>query len=134
MSDLIGGQVQLAFQAPINVISHIKSSKLRAIAITGETRLEALPQVPTYAEAGLPGYDMKSWFGILAPAGTPKSIIDKISSEMATILVMPDILSYLAKQGLEPYISTPEQFDATLRGDMVKWARVIKTANIKAEN
>ena len=133
-TDLIGGQVQLLFSNPLNAIPHIKTGQLKAIAVTGETRLSALPQVPTFAEAGLPGFGMKNWNGILAPAGTPKEIIDKLSAEIAKILVMPDIKEKLASQGVDPFISTPEQFAALLKAEMVRYAKVIKAGNIKMEN
>ena len=133
MTDLIGGQVELSFQTTIASIPHINSGKLKAIAITGDERLPSLPQVPTYAEAGLPGYGIAAWMGIVAPAGTPKAIIDKMSSEVAAILVMPDILEYLAKQGMEPFISTPEQFAALIRSQIAMYTNIIKAANVKLE-
>ena len=135
LTDLIGGQVQLSFQTPISVMAHIKSGKLKAIAVTGEKRLAALPPVPTFAEAGLPEYDPTTgWFGIVVPAGTPKAIIDKMSSEMAQILAMPDTQEFLAKQGMEPYISTPEQMTAMIRSQINRYAKIIKDANVKLEN
>jgi len=134
LSDLIGGQVQLSFQIPISAIPHILSGKLKALAITGENRLALLPQVPTFAEAGLPGYDISGWYWIVAPARTPKAVVDKLSNEIAAILVMPDIQQNLAKQGIEPVISTPEQFAALIRSEIARYAKIIKTANIKLEN
>ena len=134
ITDLIGGQIQMHTNNPLVMISHIKSGKLRAMATTGESRLPALPQVPTFTEAGLPGLDVKVWFGVLAPAGTPKAIIDKLSTEIAKILAMPDIKEKLLSQGLKPYYSTPDQFAALMKADMAKYAKIIKTANIKMEN
>lgn len=134
LSDLLGGQVQLYFSPPINLLPQIKAGKLKAIAISGQSRLSALPQVPTFSEAGLPGFDAKFWQGVLAPAGTPKPIVDKLSSEIARILAMPDISEKLASQGAAPFISTPEQFAALIKADMARYAHVIKTANIKLEN
>ncbi|MFH1605662.1 MAG: tripartite tricarboxylate transporter substrate binding protein [Pseudomonadota bacterium] len=133
VSDLIGGQVQISFQVPISVISHIKSGRLKTIAITGETRVSALPQVPTFAEAGLPGYGLAGWFGIAAPAGTPKDIINKMSSEVVAILGTPDVQKFLANQGSEAFISTPEQTAALIKEGIAKYARIIKAANIKVE-
>jgi tripartite-type tricarboxylate transporter receptor subunit TctC len=92
-----------------------------------------LPQVPTMAEAGLPGFEMSGWTGMFVPAGTPKSIIDKISGEMAGILALPEIVEKLGNEGLEPFISNPEQFAALLRSDMARFAKLIKDANIKVE-
>jgi len=133
MPDLLGGQVQLSFQIPISTINYIKSGRLKAIAITGETRLATLPQVPTFAEAGLPDYKMQGWYGIVAPAGTPKEIVDKMSREMAVILAMPDILEYLARQGMEPYVSTHDEMTALIKADITKYAKIIKDANIKIQ-
>jgi tripartite-type tricarboxylate transporter receptor subunit TctC len=133
LPDLIGGQIQLSFQTPIGAIPHIRNGKLKAIAYTGETRLAALPQLPTFAEAGLPGFDMRFWYGILAPAGTPRGIIDKLSTEIGRILAMPDIKETLDSLGTEPFISTPEKFAALMQADMAKFVKIIKTANIKGE-
>jgi len=131
--DLISGQLQLSFHVPISVIPHIRSGRLRPIAISGKTRVPALPQVPIFAEAGLPAFDIAGWTGLFAPAGTPKDIVDKISAEMARILTMPEIVERLVNQGLEPLISTPEQFAALLQSDMAKFAKLIKDAHIKVE-
>lgn len=133
MTDLIGGQVDLSFQTTIATIPHIRSGKIKAIAITGDTRLPSLPQVPTYAESGLPGYGIAAWMGIVAPAGTPKAIIEKMSNEIAAILVMPEILEYLAKQGMEPFISTPQQFAALIKSEIAMYTNIIKIANVKLE-
>jgi tripartite-type tricarboxylate transporter receptor subunit TctC len=132
--DLIGGQVQMFINNPLTVIGHIKSGRLRAIAVTGEVRVPALPQVPTFTESGLPGLDVKPWFCVLAPAGTPKPVIGKLSTELARIIAMPDVQEYLAKQGMNPFTSTPEQLATLMKTDMAKWAKVIKSANIKLEN
>lgn len=134
LTDLIGGQVQLSFMTPSIVIGHIKAGRLKALAIDRKTRLSVLPQVPTFAEGGLPDFDAKAWLGILAPARTPNAIINKLSAAIAKMLAMPDIEQKLASEGLDPMLSTPEQFAALLKADMAKFAKVIKTANIKAEN
>ena len=132
-TDLISGQVQSAFLGSINVVPHIKSGRLKAIAITGEARMGALPEVPTFAEAGLPGFD-GSWQGVLAPAGTPKAIIEKLSTEIARIVAIPDVREKLRSQGAEPYISSPEKFTALMKADMARYAKIVKAANIKFEN
>jgi len=134
VTDLVSGQVQLFFNSPSSLLPYVKSGKLRGIAIARTTRLPALPQVPTFIESGLPGFGMKSWHGVLAPAGTPKAIINKLSTEIARILTLPDTIEKLAGQGGEPFISTPEQFAALLREDTEKYASIIKAANIKMEN
>lgn len=134
VNDLLGGLVQLTIQPPIFVLSHVKAGKLKALAISGNARFSALPDVPTFAEAGLPGYDMNAWFGLLAPAGTPKAVIDKLSAEIARILVLPDIKEKLLGQGLEPFISTPEQLAALMKSDLVKYGKLIRAANIKLDD
>ena len=113
---------------------HSKNGKLRAIAITGERRLPALPEVPTFTEAGLSGFDMKSYFGVLAPAGTPKAIVDKLSNELAKYLGQPDFKDKLTSQGMDAFISSPEQYAALLKQDMATFAKIIKAASIKFEN
>jgi tripartite-type tricarboxylate transporter receptor subunit TctC len=133
VTDVLGGQVELTFQVPISVAMHIASGKLKPMAITGEGRTQTLPQVPTFAEAGLPGFDLSGWTGILAPAGTPKAVIDRISTEMAAIIGLPDIHDKLVKQGMEPFVSTPEQFAAKIKADVAKFGAIIKTAKMKIE-
>jgi tripartite-type tricarboxylate transporter receptor subunit TctC len=133
LTDLLGGQVQLHFNVPINLISPVKSGKLKAIAISGESRLAALPQLPTFSEAGLPNFDVSYWQGVAIPAGTPKAIIAKMSTEIARILAMPDVRERLVSQGAEPFISKPEQFAAMVRAETVNYAKAIKTANIRLD-
>ncbi len=133
LADLVAGQVQMYFGPPIIVIPFIKSGRIKAIAVSGEHRLSALPQVPTFTEAGLPGLDAKVWYGILAPAGTPKDIIDKLSVAIAKILATTDVKEKLVLQGMEPFSAGPGEFAALLKADMAKFGTVIKTANIKIE-
>ena len=133
LTDFLGGQIQVYLNAAVNFIPHIKSGKVRALAVSGEKRLAVVPELPTFTEAGLPGYNVKSWFAILAPAGTPKPIIDKLSREIARALTTPDFKERLAAQGSEPFINTPEQFGELMKADMAKYAKVIKAANIKLD-
>lgn len=133
LADLVGGQVQLMFATPPPSIPHVKSGRLKAIAVSGESRFRALPQVPTFTEGGLPGMDMKSWWGVLAPAGTPKAIIDKLSAEIARILDMPEISEKIVNMGANALTSTPEQFAALMKVDFERFAKIIKTANIRLE-
>jgi len=134
LTDTIGGQVQMFINNPITLIPHLKSGKIKPIAISGAKRSPALPQVPTFTEAGLPGFDVRFWYGVLAPAGTPKPIIDKLSAEIKKILAAPDFGDKLVSQGLDPFISTPQQVYTQMKADMANYARVIKTANIKIEH
>ena len=133
VTDLIGGQVQLSFQVPISVITQVKAGRLRAIAISGKTRVSALPQVPTFAEAGQPAFDIAGWSGLFGPAAVPRDIVDKLSGEMVRILALPDVVEKLQAQAMEPMISTPDQFAAMIKSDLIKFAKVIKDANIKAD-
>ncbi|HZN22762.1 MAG TPA: tripartite tricarboxylate transporter substrate binding protein [Burkholderiales bacterium] len=133
LTDLMGGHVQASFSNALNVIPHVKNGRLKGLAITGEKRAAALPQVPTYAEAGLPQYDPKNWQGVVAPARTPKPIIAKLSSEMERILAMPDVAEKLVNSGMDPYYTGPEKMAALMKADYAETARIIKTANIKIE-
>jgi tripartite-type tricarboxylate transporter receptor subunit TctC len=134
MTDLLGGQVQIVFAIPSNVVGHVKSGKLRALAVTGEKRLAALPQVPTAIESGLKGFDGQNWYGILAPANTPAPVVNKISGEIARILTQADVSEKLQGQGMDPYYLNPDQFSALMKSDLAKYTKVIKTANIKMDN
>ena len=128
--DLLGGRVEMSFQVPITVIPMINSGKLKAIAVTGETRLPALAQVPTFSDAGLPNYGLTGVTGIIAPARTPREPIGRIASEMAAILAMPSTQEFLAKQGAEPFVSTPEQTSAVIKEEIARYAKIIKEAGI----
>ena len=130
---IVSGEVHFILAVPINILSHVKNGRLRAIAITGESRLTALPDVPTFTEAGVPNVSMQTWHGVAAPAGTPKGIIDRISAEVAKLVAMPDAREKLDAQGFVAYYNNPEQTAALLKADIVKFARIIKAANIKSE-
>ncbi len=134
ITDLISGQLQLVFQVPSAVIAHIKSGRLRAIAVSGESRLIALPQTPTLTEAGLSGVNVRNWNGLIAPAGTLREIIEKLAGEIAKILAIPDVRATLMNEGNTPLILTPDQLSALMRADLAKFAKIVKAANIKAEN
>jgi tripartite-type tricarboxylate transporter receptor subunit TctC len=133
LTDLISGQVQLYFAVPVAVIPHLQSGKLKAFATTAETRLPLMPNVPTFKEAGLPGFGMRSWLGVFAPANTPANIVHKVSADIAKVLAMPDVREKLQSQGQIPFIATPEQFATINKEDTAEFARVIKAANIKIE-
>jgi tripartite-type tricarboxylate transporter receptor subunit TctC len=133
LTDQMSGHVQLAFTAPAAALSFIKSGKLRAIAISGDKRTPALAQVPTFAEAGLPGFEATLWFGVQTHGGTPKETVSRLSSDLARVINQPDISEKLVAQATEPYTMTPERFAARIKGDTTTYARVIKAANIKIE-
>jgi len=133
IGDLIGGQVQLSFQPPIVILPHIKSGRLKALAISGDNRSPILPQVPTFAEAGLARFDMQYWFGILAPVATPKEIVEKLSAELGRIMVLPEIRESLLRQGVDVFVSTPDKFAAYMKADLKKYDEIVTAANIKAK-
>jgi tripartite-type tricarboxylate transporter receptor subunit TctC len=134
ITNLIGGQVQLAFTGAYNAIPFIKVGRLRPIASSGDTRLSSLPQVPTFNESGLPGLDIRNWYGMFAPAATPRPVIDKLWGEISRIMAMPDVKQTLASQGADPYVTTPEQFVAIIKADIARYGKIIKAANIKLED
>ena len=130
---IASGEVQFILAVPINILSHVKNGRLRAIAVTGESRMAVLPDVPTFTESGVPNVSLQTWHGVGAPAGTPKSIIDRISAEVAKLVAMPDTREKLDAQGFGPYYNNPEQTAALLKADIASYARIIKAANIKGE-
>jgi tripartite-type tricarboxylate transporter receptor subunit TctC len=131
--DLIGGQIDMYFGPPIVVMPHLKAGRLRALATSGNTRVAALPDLPTAEEAGVKGFELATWYGLLAPAGTPRAIVDKWGADLAKVLSMPDIRDKLSSQGMDPFISTPDEFAALMKTDFSKFARIIKTGRIKLE-
>lgn len=131
--DVMGGQVHMYYSPPIVALPHIKSGRLRPIAATGDARVSALPNVPTAGEAGLKGFELSIWYGLLAPAATPRAVIDKLAADIARVLAMPAIKEQLVSQGMTPLVSTPEQFAALIKADLAKYTKIIRTANIKLE-
>ncbi|MES2631877.1 MAG: tripartite tricarboxylate transporter substrate binding protein [Pseudomonadota bacterium] len=133
IADVMGGQVQLYFAIPISAITHVNGGKLKAIAITGTARNEALPAVPTFAEAGVPGLDVKTWYGLFAPAGTPRPILDRLSAELNKVLATPDMKDRLRALGMDAMPMGPDEFGGFVKGEVAKWGQVIKAANVKIE-
>ncbi|HET7401421.1 MAG TPA: tripartite tricarboxylate transporter substrate binding protein [Usitatibacter sp.] len=133
VSDLMGGQVQLMFDNLPNVLPQVKAGRLRALATSGTARTPLAPDLPTVAEAGVPGYEVMVWFGLVAPARTPREVVEKLNAEVKRILAMPDVRERFQAQGVEPVGSTPEQFGEHIRAQMSKWAKVVKEAGVVAE-
>jgi tripartite-type tricarboxylate transporter receptor subunit TctC len=131
--DIVNGQIAMMFDNIVSVMPHIKSGRVKALAITSEKRSSLLPELPTMIEAGVPGYVSSAYFGVFAPAGTPKAIIDKLNAELVKIVHTPEVKERLLKLGAEPVGSTPEQLTALVRSEGAKWAKVIKDAGVKVE-
>jgi len=133
MIDLVAGRVSLMATSTTSSLPHVRSGRLRALGVTTATRSSSLPDIPTVAETGLPGYESAAWFGLMAPAGTPKEVIARLNKEVVAILRQPDVRERFAKDGAEVIAGTPEAFDAYIRAEAVKWAKVVKAAGIKPE-
>lgn len=133
VTDLLGGQVELMFGNPINLVAHINNGRARGLAVSGERRLASLPQVPTFGESGVANFDVGFWQGLLAPAGTPRPIVDRLAAEVTRILALPDIREKMASMGSDAYIATSDEFAARIRADALKYADVVKKRNIKVE-
>jgi tripartite-type tricarboxylate transporter receptor subunit TctC len=133
MSDLVGGQVNLIFATAASAVPHLKSGRIKGIAVTTAKRSALLPDLPTIAEAGLAGFDANNWYGLVVPAKTPRAIIDQLNAEVTKILAMSDVKTALFNQGLDAAPGTPEQFGAYIKSERTKWARVIKESGAKAE-
>ena len=131
--DLITGRLELVFASVLPVVPHVKSGRLRLLAITSDQRDPTLPDVPTVAESGVPGYDMRSWYGVLAPAGTPQPVIEKLHAELVRIQALPDVKAQYLTGGLIATSSTPKEFSDYINLEYHKWAKVVKAAGIKAE-
>src|SRR4051812_45479004 len=133
VADLVGARVQIMFDAAPSLIAHVRSGKLRVLAAASTERNRLLPDVPTFAELGYPQVNVSLWYGLLAPAGTPRPVIDKLNRTIAQVLDAKDVTERLHAQGAEPMRGSPEDFAAFMRQEMAKWAPVVKAANVKAE-
>ena len=133
MQDLIGGQVQLMFGAVPTLLPAIKAGQLRALAVTTARRADALPDVPTLAEAGVKGIDVPSWYGVMLPAATPVALVARVHSSIAAVLAVPAVRDKLLAQGLVPVASKPDDFAAQIKRETAVWAAVIREGNIKAD-
>ncbi len=132
-NDILGGQVHMMFDAIPTMAQNVRAGKVKALGTTGTKRSPVLPEVPTVAEAGVPGYEATIWLGLMAPAGTPKPVIDKLNAAVSKIVASADVKEQWAKQGAEPMVMTPSQFDAYLREDIRKWADVVRISGAKVD-
>jgi tripartite-type tricarboxylate transporter receptor subunit TctC len=128
--DLLGGNIHLIFATAASSIGHIKTGKIRALAVTTAKRSALVPDLPTVAEAGLPGFEANNWNGFLVPAKTPRTIINQLNKEITAALTLPDIKDFLFKQGLDAAPGTPEEFGAYMKSELDKWAKVIKASGV----
>jgi tripartite-type tricarboxylate transporter receptor subunit TctC len=133
VTDVIGGQVQLTVNNPIVVLPHVKSGRLRALAVTSAQRLAAAPELPTIAESGVPGFEASLWYGVVTPPGLPAPLVARLNAELLKALQHPDTRERLALDGVRIIGSTPEQFGEHLRHESVKWTKVVRDARIKLE-
>jgi tripartite-type tricarboxylate transporter receptor subunit TctC len=133
VTDLLAGQVDLLFAPSQTVIQHARAGKLKALATTGARRTETLPELPTVAESGLPGYEAFGWFGVLAPAATPRPIVERLSADANRVLADPDVRSRMIALGADPRGNTPEEFARFIREDQAKWAKLMREAGITPE-
>ncbi|MDB5810045.1 MAG: hypothetical protein JWN94_2167 [Betaproteobacteria bacterium] len=133
MLDLMAGNVQIIFSTVSTAIGQIKGGKIRALGMTGVKRFVLMPELPTIAEAGVPGFAVNNWYGIFVPAGTSKEIVARLNTEVVKALHMPDAKQRLLESGIEATPSTPEQFAAYIQSETKKWAKVVKDANVKVE-
>lgn len=133
MADALGGNIPLVYTAVAGAITHLKAGKLNAIAVSSRTRSPSLPDTPTFIEAGVPDFESSSWVGILAPAKTPRPIIDRLNKELNAVLATPEVIERLAVLGIVPTPGTPEQFSEQMKSDLAKYGQVVKSAGIKAD-
>ena len=133
MTDLLGGQVDLMFDNLPTALPHIKAGKLRGLAVTSASRSSLAPELPTMAESGLPGFELSTWFAFFAPAGTPRTIVDKIAGDMRRVLTQPDMQQRLAAIGVEVKASSPDELAAFQRAELAKWGKIIKDSGAKVD-
>jgi tripartite-type tricarboxylate transporter receptor subunit TctC len=129
----LGGEVALSFSTVVSSLPHVKSGRLRGLAVTSAKRTPAAPEFPTVAESGLPGYEAVSWYGVLAPAGTPRDILMRLNMEIVRALKLPEVRQLMLAQGAEPVSESPEQFAALIKSDIAKWGDVVRKSGAKAD-
>jgi tripartite-type tricarboxylate transporter receptor subunit TctC len=133
LPSLVAGEIQINFGPIIPALPHIRSGRVKALAVTSAKRTLAAPDIPTIAESGVPGYEIDSWYGVAAPAGLPRPLAAKLGAELAAIVNLAEVRERLVREGADPVGSTPAAFAAHIRAERVKWARLVKAARIKTE-
>jgi tripartite-type tricarboxylate transporter receptor subunit TctC len=133
ITDLVSGQIGYLMDSIVSAQPHLRDGKVKALAVSGSKRSSSLPNVPTFSEAGVPGLELSNWFGVFAPANTPRPIIDRLNREINAIAKQADVVERLERAGADPTNGTPEQFGKVIRDEFEGWKSVIKRANIKPE-
>ena len=131
--EVMGGQITMAIETISPILPHVKAGKLKALGVTASRRSTQLPDVPTIAESGYPGFEVVNWYGVLAPAGTPRNVITRLNREITRIVKLPDVRDRLTSFGLEVVDSTPEEYAAFRKSDLMKWAKIIKDTNLRSD-
>jgi tripartite-type tricarboxylate transporter receptor subunit TctC len=130
ITDLVGGQVQAIMTGILALTPHIKSGRVKALAVTSPKRNAVLPDLPTIAESGVPGFDIRVWFGVFLPAGAPKSIVALLNERIAKLAALPDVKQRFVNEGADPAPNSPEDFAALVRNDLARWTKVVKTTGV----
>jgi tripartite-type tricarboxylate transporter receptor subunit TctC len=133
LTDLMGGRLDYWFESPLIQLPHIQAGKLRALAVTGPQRISSMPDVPTLREAGVEGYELQSWIGLVAPAGTPRAAVEKLHAAITKIYASREAIEMLAEQGSEPVIETPEDFGALMKSERARWSPIVRDASVKSQ-
>jgi tripartite-type tricarboxylate transporter receptor subunit TctC len=133
IADLVGGQVQMMFGNATSILPFIRGNRVRVLGVTSAQRAPALPNVPTVAESGYPDFEVNEWYGVTAPAGTPRDIVEKLQAEIARFIKQPETRERLLQMGADVVASTPDEFSALIKADFEKWSRVVKQAGLKAD-
>jgi tripartite-type tricarboxylate transporter receptor subunit TctC len=133
LQDLVAGRVSVMFDLVLTAAPHVRSGAVRGLAVTGAKRSAALPDLPTIAESGLPGYEVSAWFAVFGPAGLPRPVVDRLNAEIARALAEPDLRQRLASQGAETLACSPDEFAAYLKAEIAKWDKVVRDAGVRPE-
>lgn len=131
--DLIAGRIEFYINTLPSAMPHVRAKKLKVLAVTSLNRTALLPDLPTVSEAGVPGYEMTSWYGVLAPNGTPRGVIQKLNSDLVRAIRIPEVSEKLIEAGAEPVANTPEQYAAFIRSELKKWAKVVQESGAKVD-
>jgi tripartite-type tricarboxylate transporter receptor subunit TctC len=130
---LLGGEVAMMLAPALTLIPHVRSKKVNGLAVSGLKRLAVIPELPTIAESGVPGFEARQWYGVLAPAGTPKEVVMRLNAEIVKIVNSPEVAKRFTSEGSEPIGSTPEEFARYLNSEVAKWAKVVQASGAQVD-